>query len=430
MKKYVDLFNEIIEQKGKGSKERKIQLVKDNKDDKTLFEILLVAFNDRYKTGLGTAKVNKKVKVAPNIIINDIVGLLHYVTTHSTGTDQDIANIQYYLDKLSEEEKDLVKKIITKSLKLGVSRELNGIFSQDIVIVPVAQKGENAKDFYHVIEGKLIYISEKLDGQRGTYEKDTFLSYNREEYKGLNDLISEVKAKLPKGYVFDGELLYRPKSNEKLTRKEIRSRTATILNSDLEDKKDIEFVIFDIVKESKWNVEVDTIAFQSRRELLEKIFSEISSDLIRLVEVYSIQIGLDNMQHWLDLAREKDLEGVIVNIANAPYEYKRSQNIFKLKDMDSLDLEVIDLEEGKDSFEGMLGAFIVDYKGNRVHVGGGREMTHEFRKQIWENRNSLSSVIGKLIEVNHFGESMNKATGLYSLSSPQFAYIRYDKNAE
>ena len=428
MEKYVELFKYIKEQTGKGSKERKIEMFKKLKDDKLLFEMLSMAFNDEVKTGLGKAKVNKKVKVAPNIIIKNMAELMHYVEAHATGTDQDIANVQYFLNTLEEDEKELVVSIITKQLKIGISRELNDVFDKPIVVIPIAQKGENAKDHKAFFIGKKLYISEKLDGQRGTYEKGSLNSYNRIEYKFLNDLTKEIQDKLPKGYVFDGELLYKPKANEKLDRKEIRSRTATILNSDSEDKKDIEFVIFDIVKEDKWAKEVDTISFEERRNLLEKIFKDLDLKWLRLVKIYSIQTGLDNIQHWLQLSKEEGLEGVIINIANAPYEYKRSKNIFKLKDQDTIDLRIIDLEEGQGDFVGMLGAFIVDYKGNRVHVGGGRGLDHELRTKIWNERITPNSVIGKILEVSYFGESKDSKTGLNSLTSPQYVVIRTDKD--
>ena len=161
MKKYVELFKYIKEQTGKGSKERKIEMFKKLKDDKLLFEMLSMAFNDEVKTGLGKAKANKKVKVAPNIIIKSMAELMHYVETHATGTDQDIANVQYFLNTLEEDEKELVVSIITKQLKIGISKELNDVFDKPIVVVPIAQKGENAKDHKAFFIGKKLYRCSK-----------------------------------------------------------------------------------------------------------------------------------------------------------------------------------------------------------------------------------------------------------------------------
>ena len=85
-------------------------------------------------------------------------------------------------------------------------------------------------------------------------------------------------------------------------------------------------------------------------------------------------------------------------------------------------------KSSKRTGKGMLGAFIVDYKGNRVHVGGGRGLDHELRTKIWNEKTTSDSVIGKILEVSYFGESKDSKTGLNSLTSPQYVIIRTDKN--
>ena len=69
----------------------------------------------------------------------------------------------------------------------------------------------------------------------------------------------------------------------------------------------------------------------------------------------------------------------------------------------------------------MLGALIIDYKGNKVSVGGG--YSDEQRQEIWKNRDSY---IGKILQVKFKEETKNKETGLISLQFGTFVCIRED----
>lgn len=426
MKKYVKLFKDVQEQKGKGSKERKVELMTAHKTDKTLIEILLVAFNDNVKTGLKKAKLNKPVKLAPNIVIDCIVGLLHYVQMHFTGTDQDIANIQYYLAKLEDDEKELVSKIITKELKIGLSKELNDIFEMEIVVILLAQKGFNVKDYYDKVEDEDITATVKEDGNRCTFENGKFMSYNRKEYKGLNELYKECIEHLPKNMVFDGELKFIDTTG-KMTRNQIKKRTDEILNSDMEDKKDIKFVLFDCIQNGNFKVDgIEETPFKTRRKLLANLVKTVQSNgskLISIVEILFTSKGLVEVGKWLQYCKDNDYEGFMINIDNAPYECRRAYNIFKVKLIDTYDLEVTGVYEGENDLTGSLGGLHCSYKGNIVNVGGG--YSRELRDFYWANP---SDVIGKIIEVESFGETTNKKTGLNSLMNPIFIRERLDKN--
>ena len=114
----------------------------------------------------------------------------------------------------------------------------------------------------------------------------------------------------------------------------------------------------------------------------------------------------------------------MINIANASYQKKRTSDILKVKKMNTVDLFVTSIFEGKGKYKGTLGGVMIEYKGQPVGVGSG--FSDNQRKIIWAHPDNI---IGKLIEVQYFEESKDK-NGNPSLRFPVFKTIRLDKNEE
>ena len=88
--------------------------------------------------------------------------------------------------------------------------------------------------------------------------------------------------------------------------------------------------------------------------------------------------------------------------------------MLKVKHTEEHTLIVVDMLEGTGKFEDMLGALIVDYKGNKLGVGSG--FTDSQRMILWNNKEVY---IGMQVEIETFGESKN-ALGEVSLNCPIF----------
>ncbi len=111
-------------------------------------------------------------------------------------------------------------------------------------------------------------------------------------------------------------------------------------------------------------------------------------------------------------------EGIMLNTFEGHYELKRSNSLLKVKYVESMDLKVVDIQEGTNKYEGMMGALVVDYKGYRVGVGSG--FSDEERQRFWDNP---EEIIGKTIEVDTFGESKDQL-GNVSLNCAIFRRVR------
>ena len=127
----------------------------------------------------------------------------------------------------------------------------------------------------------------------------------------------------------------------------------------------------------------------------------------------------DQIIRWLNHMTDRNLEGVMCNLADAPYSCKRTSDILKVKKMQSVDLKIIGFEEGDGRLKGTLGRMNVDYKGKTVGCGAG--FTDTERQWIWQNKNNL---IGRIAEIQYFEESENAKTHDVSLRFPVFKALR------
>ena len=119
---------------------------------------------------------------------------------------------------------------------------------------------------------------------------------------------------------------------------------------------------------------------------------------------------------------KEDKEGLMVNL-DVPYKRKRHNGILKVKRFYTMDLPIIECEEGSGRLSGTLGAFVLDYKGNPVRVGSG--FSDEQRASFWSCRKNL---YGVLCEVKYKEISSDKSTGAESLQFPIFVSLRTDKS--
>ena len=158
---------------------------------------------------------------------------------------------------------------------------------------------------------------------------------------------------------------------------------------------------------------------------LKKILDTIHCDYIKYVPIlYDGIYETKIVDKLLNDALKLQQEGIMINIANASYQKKRTSDILKVKKMNTVDLFVTSIFEGKGKYKGTLGGVMVEYKGQPVGVGSG--FSDNQRKIIWEHPDNI---IGKLIEVQYFEESKDK-NGNPSLRFPVFKTIRLDKNEE
>lgn len=393
-------------------------------------------FNKYIVFGISDKKLSK-IKFASNAeeVVDEenynLINLFTYLEEHNTGRDEDISIVAKYINNLTSYS-ELIKGFISKNINLGVqSTTLNKIYGKNFIPqfdLMLGFKYFDDPDKY-VPEGTDFILTHKLDGCRCLIIKDDFgnvklFSRQGQTFEGFIDIEEEAK-QLPNGFVYDGELLLRNDSN--LESKDLYRATMKIVSSDNPDKKNIIFNCFDFIELKAFKQGYDSKAAYLRKMTLNKIFAR-HKGMQWIKEVPVLYCGNDKEQinYWLNKITSEGGEGVMINIADAPYECKRSKSLLKVKKFQTCDLRCIDAELGTGVNSGRLGAITVEFPYNdttyQVKVGSG--FTQEQRDYFWEHKDEI---VGKIVEVQYFEITQNQNGG-YSLRFPVFCQVRNDKD--
>jgi DNA ligase-1 len=274
---------------------------------------------------------------------------------------------------------------------------------------------------------KRYMADKKLDGYRCNavnYGGGRVLlkSRNGKIISGYTGIEQDI-AQLPAGYVYDGEIM-APSGKFADVQKSAFKKA--------DDKIGI-LHIFDAVPIEEFEVGESTAILEERIVFMESIDAEYIQELPLWNLEYVVPDGIfyedteETQAEVFSIHRKNralGYEGTMVKDLDATYKCKRSRDIQKVVDVERVDLEVVGFEEGKEGTknEGVLGALVVEYKGNEVSIGGG--YTDEMRVDLWARRNEL---INKVIEIEYREESTNSKTGKKSLRFPEFIRFRPDK---
>lgn len=385
---------------------------------------------------------------------------------------------------------DIITKSLTLGIN---AKSINKVWSNFIPDYEVQQGERLENNIDKLIEsGRKIIVTQKYDGQRcsARVENHNVIMYSRNGkiYEGMHQLENEL-SKLEDG-MYDGELLINVKDerdnnnvpkfikyenstntkkeenlidtenvensvkegNEKKQvfvkerntdfsqdllnkiyapkeSKELFKDTASLVNSDLEEKFNVNIWLYDMTPLENFDKMEDyDVPVEVRKKELRERIAKVASECPHLKETKYLYEGeFDNniIQDLLKQVIDLHQEGMMINVYGSPYEFSRSRNMLKVKQMYPIDLRVTDVLEGSGANKGKAGALLVNYKGNPLKVGSG--LTKELREKFWEDKNSI---IGKIITIKYFEETTNKKDNSKSLRFPIFLEIREDKDEE
>lgn len=438
--KTIERFNEFIDKlNANNGRIYKETTLSEYSNDIEIKELLHFIFNPFIITGVSKKKA-MKYKGKININRFDLFDLIEeprdytnlsemlvYFKSHNTGRDEDLQELEKYAQHNAPYQ-ELIYSIISKDIKLGVqATTLNKVFGSDFVPtfdVMLAQKYYDDPDKL-LPEGTEFILTEKLDGVRCVYISTVngkFFSRQGQMFEGLTELEQECKM-LPLGYVYDGELLLSNKDN--LESKDLYRETMKVVSADKE-KTNIIFNIFDMLPIEDFYKGISDLTAEKRKSMISEIFYNLKTPHLKEVEVLYQGDNKQAIEEHLRRITNAGGEGVMINIADAPYECKRTKGLLKVKKMQTADVKVIALEPGTGKNYNKLGALRVEFIGpdNNIYtcsVGSG--LSDEDREKFW---NAPELVCDKIIEVQYFEISSNQ-NGTYSLRFPVFKYIREDK---
>ena len=391
------------------TKTGKLALLNEYADNENFKKYLQYILDPLYTYGLQDKKIQKflganfgKGRGKANVF-----DMFEYLLEHPTGTDHTASIIARFIDSFEDEEiKLFLRESFTKKMKLGISpKTVNKVYGKGFISNFEVMLAKKFEDESHKIVGQKFAITEKFDGQRCAFiKKDGGIKgYSREGLRiiGLKQIENEL-LKLADG-VYDGELLCW--NHAELKDREVLQQTLKLTRKD-GDKEGVLFYCFDYIPLDEFDDGESKLGYLDRREV-NPLNNEIIRDEfkhISFIEVLYVGDDLEVIPDMLSKMEEKGKEGLMLNLADAPYVCKRSGNILKLKTMQTCDLRIIGFEAGKPlgKYEHTLGKFVVDYKGYPLGVSG---ISDKVREEVWNNQ---SKYLGAIIEVSYFRESTNE----------------------
>lgn len=410
-----NVYNKFEEIKNVSGSISKKVLLRQNSTDEDFIYVLEFIYNPFKKTGIANKKLDKNINATIIHDLKDLKEAIEYVIKNNTGTDVVVASLQRFIEKNKEHEQFL-KEVFTKTYKCGLNVTTINSVVKDLIPTFGVMLATKIEDCSKELKGNpKVVATLKLDGFRCTFIKSHGKAYSRQgiEIEGLVELAKDFE-KLPNG-VYDGELIAKGDFKEAKDQYKETSKIARKKG----DKKGLKFVCFDYMPEESFFKGICFTPCIVRKTSLKELIDMLDCENIECAEI--LYHGRYDEEKIMQLANEvtaKGEEGLMLNLADAPYECKRTKSLMKIKKFHTCDLKVIDCLEGNGEMKGMLGSFVVEYKNNKVNVGSG--LTQAERIEYWNKKEEL---IGRVIEVGYREETQNEDGGL-SLRFPTFKALR------
>jgi len=331
---------------------------------------------------------------------------------------------------------EFCRAVLQKDLRSGVSdKTLNKILKGTPWQVPVfeCQLATDSRDRPEMKGKKRLEI--KLDGVRVLAHVMTnsadVVCYSRNgkifnNFEHIQQQISSIaraarqKLRFSNSFILDGEVV--SDSFQALMKQ--AHRKSNVNNSDAT------FYIFDAFPFAALQDGHENMQQSRRLERLEEIRTLLEDcPNIKLLEGLNVDLdlseGRDQFNRFCNDAITNGFEGVMIKNLEAPYICKRSTYWMKWKPTITVDLEVVDVEQGTGRNSERLGALVCrgTDQGRDISVNVGSGFSDHDRTNLWNNRDL---VIGSTVEIMADVVSQNQ-DGTYSLRFPRFVRFRDDK---
>lgn len=367
---------------------------------------------------------------------NDLLDALRRRNLTGGAARDAIAAISQRFD--STEWNTLCAAVLRKDLRAGISdKTVNKICKGTKWEVPVftCQLATSCEDRPEMSGVKRL--EPKLDGVRvlmvcavgddGT-RLTTCYSRNGKVFENFGHIEAQIQERMDAlaakcgntSFVLDGEVV--GKSFQQLMR---QARRKDNVQAD-----DSTFYVFDYIPLDDFLKGVCRTPLKRRLDILNKCSSVIAGmDNVRLLPHLVVDLdtaaGKDQFKRYSADAVADGFEGIMIKNLDGPYQCKRTTHWLKWKPVITVDLEVVDVEEGTGRNVGRLGAIVCTGTdiGKQITVNCGSGFSDSDRDSLWADR---GLVVGRTVEILCDAVTQNQ-DGSYSLRFPRFVRFRDDK---
>jgi DNA ligase-1 len=334
----------------------------------------------------------------------------------------------------SDEWNNLARRVLLKDLRCGISEKtLNKVLGKTDWAIPTfgCQLATDSDSHVNKLKG-MVRLENKLDGVRVLAFLDvnnvvTMYSRNGKifnNFDAISDTLSahshNIKLALHagEGVILDGEVV--SSSFQDLMKQAHRKHDA--------DAADAKFYVFDYIPINDFQRGIFSKSQGTRIFNLSKVLVDQNTN-VKIMPGVEIDLdapdGIQTMREFGEKSVAAGFEGIMIKNLAAPYECKRTSSWMKWKPTITVDLEVVDIEEGTGRNIGRLGALVCSGEDNgriiKVNVGSG--FTDDNRTEFWNSHVTSNNIIGNIIEVEADVITQNQ-DGSYSLRFPRFIRFR------
>lgn len=278
-----------------------------------------------------------------------VSGQLEGIKTYAEWTTCEGKNIGKSNETRPEEQcvKEL-EALYTKKLAADYFESIEEIDKPRFISPMLAKSYENRKDEIDWTKG--VYISPKMDGLRAVITRDGAKSRNGKLFTSFPHILRELEPlfkAFPK-FAADGEIYTNKLKTDFNKIISLAKKSKPTEEDFIESEQWLEYHIFDAPMMKGGYHE----RYTELKALFEKYFK--NNKWIKLCPHKLIKSELEveeNLQKYI----EEGFEGLMVNLYDGDYEFKRSPFILKYKLFQDFEAEIIDITEGRGNRSGMFG---------------------------------------------------------------------------
>jgi hypothetical protein len=421
-----EFFNDLA---ANNSRNYKLDKLKENVNDEVLRLVISLALDPF--TNFYQRKIPEYTRQRQTIPMRDVFPFLYQMCNRLVTGNAAIAHLSTLLGSVTEDNAEVIKRIVTKDLKCGVSiSTANAVWPGLIREYPVML----CSPFEQKLVDKIkfpAYAQMKMDGMRfNAIVKDGAVEYrsrNGKEINLLGNLDEQFLAMADGGdYVFDGELMVMDDDSSQFMDRQTGNGILNKANkgtiSDKEAAK-VHASVWDMIPYVLFCDSYSDTAYATRFSKLENMVSKQNSKdkrvwLVTSTIVQTIEEATAIFEDYLS----SGYEGIILKDGSGVWEDRRAKHQIKFKGELECDLKIVGTEPHKKKPE-WLGAIICESADGiiKVNVGSGFNDTH--RKTLKEK-----DILGKIVAIKYNARIKNKS-GEESLFLPVFVEIREDKDS-
>lgn len=408
-----------------------------NHDDEDFKKFLKWLYSTDIISGISSKKINKEVNSDifgdwTTCDQKDIFDVFRYLEFHKTGRDEDIANIQWYRNQIcsNDEEVEFFNNVITKNVVVGMDVKLiNSVYENLIPTFDVMLANSliklNESQVKNIFKNgtREFNCTIKADGFRCIAIKENgnvkLVSRQGKLYEGCVDIENAIKELSYDNFVLDSEIIIS--NRKRVPSTEQYKETSNIVTKKDCEKHGVTLNCFDYLSLEEWNNKKCKTPYYERRKILEKIlknYSDKDDKPLYLLPLLYVGTSLDEAWKLHSKAKENNEEGIMIRFSDSMMEFKRSNDLLKMKVFKDLDCYIVECIEGENKNLGKLGAFYCEIEHptyGKLKFKCGSGMSDDERRKWWSERNSL---VGRVIEVQYFEITQDSTTKEYSVRFP------------